>query len=124
MFLSNQRSMTQPTLISLHPNEYSQELQYYLFAVNLDRCAASCNTLDKLSNKAFLPNETEDLKLHFFNMITEINKSKTLTKHISCKCECKFNYKKYNLNQNWNNDKCRRECKNPKEHCVCEKGLF
>ena len=37
--------MTQPTLINLHPNEYSQECHYYPFAVKLNRCAGSCNTL-------------------------------------------------------------------------------
>ena len=41
--------MTQPTLINLHPNEYSQDLCYYQFAVNLDRCAGRCNTVDDLS---------------------------------------------------------------------------
>ena len=40
--------MTPPTLINLYLNEYSQELCYYLFDVNLDRCAGSCNTLDDL----------------------------------------------------------------------------
>ena len=35
--LSNQKCMIQPTLINLHPNEYIQELYYYLFVVNLDR---------------------------------------------------------------------------------------
>ena len=29
--------MTQ-LILNLHPNEYSQELQYYPFAVTLDRC--------------------------------------------------------------------------------------
>ena len=38
IFLNNQQRMTQPTLINLHPNEHSQELRYYLFAVSLDRC--------------------------------------------------------------------------------------
>ena len=49
--LSNQKCMIQPTLINLHPNEYSQEFHYYPFAVKLDRCAGSCNTLNDLSNK-------------------------------------------------------------------------
>ena len=40
-----------PTLINLHPNEYSQEFHYYPFAVKLDRCVRSCNTLKDLSNK-------------------------------------------------------------------------
>ena len=42
--LSNQKCMTQLTLINLHLNEYKQELYYYPFAVNLDRCVAGCNT--------------------------------------------------------------------------------
>ena len=32
-------------------------------------------------------------------MITGINESKTLTKHISCKCKCKLDGTKYNLNR-------------------------
>ena len=45
-------------------------------------------------------------------------------KHISCKCECKFSGRKCNLNQNWSNNDCLHECKNPKEHQVCEKKLY
>ena len=29
--LRNQKCMVQPTLINLHPNEYSQEFRYYSF---------------------------------------------------------------------------------------------
>ena len=45
-------------------------------------------------------------------MITEINESKKLTKHISWECKCKFDCRKCNSNQKWNKDKCRFECKN------------
>ena len=38
----------QPTLI-----KYSEELCYYPFAVNLDKCAGSCNTLDDLSSRVW-----------------------------------------------------------------------
>ena len=69
----NQKCMIQPTLINLHPNEYSQEFHYYPFAVKLDRCVGSCNTLNNLPNKLFVPNKTEDLNLSMFNMITGIN---------------------------------------------------
>ena len=37
-----------------------------------------------LSNKVYISNNTEDLSV--FTMITSINESKTLTKHISCEC--------------------------------------
>ena len=52
-----------------------------------------------MSNKAYVPKRTEDLNLSMFNMITGTNESKTLTKHISCKCKCKFDGRKYNSNQ-------------------------
>ena len=32
--LGNQKCMTQPTLVNLHPNEYTQELHYYPFRLN------------------------------------------------------------------------------------------
>ena len=38
ILLSNRKCMILPTLINLHPNEYSQEFHYCPFAVKLDRC--------------------------------------------------------------------------------------
>ena len=38
-------------------------------------------------------------------MITGINESNILTKHISCKCKSKFTGRKCNSNQKRNNDK-------------------
>ena len=93
VLLNNQKCMTQPALINLHPNEYSQEFHYYPFAVKLDRCVGSCNTLNDLFNKVCVPNKIEDLNLSVFNMITGINELKSLTKHISCEYKCKFDGK-------------------------------
>ena len=85
--LSNQKCEIQATLINLHPNEYNQELHCCPFVVKSDRCVGSCNTLNDLSNKVCISNKTEDLNLSVFNMITEINEWKTLTKLISCECK-------------------------------------
>ena len=63
VLLSNQKCMIQPTLINLHPNEYSQGFCYYPFTVKLDRFIGSCNTLKDLSNKVCVPNKTEDFNL-------------------------------------------------------------
>ena len=52
----------------LHPNEYSEEFHYYPFAVTLDRCVGSCNTLNNLSNKICFLNKAEDLNPSVFNM--------------------------------------------------------
>ena len=41
-----------------------------------------------------------------FKMITGINESKTLMKHISCKCKRKLVGIKCNSNHWWDNNKC------------------
>ena len=113
--------MIQPTLINLLGNKYTQGLRYFPFAVHLDRYVGSCNTLNDLSNAVFVPNKGEDLNLHVFNMMIEVNESKTLTKHILYKYECGFGGKICNSNQNWKNDKCLFEYKNPEQYHMCKK---
>ena len=94
--VSNQKCMIQAILTNLHPNDHSQEFHYYPISVKLDRCVGNCNTVIDLSIKVCIPNKTEDLNLSFFNMITGINESKTLTKHISCEWKCKLDETKCN----------------------------
>ena len=69
-----------------------------------------------------------------FNKTRGINKSKVLTKNVSCKCKCRNNGRKFSLDQWWNNDKY--WCKYKKHHvcekvyignpstCICEKGKY
>ena len=59
--LSNHKYVIQPTNINLYPNEYSQEFHCYPFAVKLDRCIGSCNTLNVFPNKVCVPNKSVDL---------------------------------------------------------------
>ena len=49
-------------------------------------------------------------------MIRGINESST--KHISCKCNCRFDGRNCNSGHWWNNDKCLCDCE---KHYVCEK---
>ena len=84
----------------------------------------SCNILNYLSNEVFVPNKTKDLIWSVFNMIVGINESNILTKQISCECKCKFDSRKYNSNQKWNNDKYRCASKNPNGQKACQKDYI
>ena len=82
----------------------------------------SCNTLNDVSSRVCFSNKTEDLNLIVFNMITGINESKKLKKHTNLMVE---KWGLSNSNKNWNSNKCRHECKNPKEHQACvQKWLY
>ena len=60
----------------------------------------------------------------FFRKIFIGLKHKTYwVKHISCKCNHKFMSKKCNLNQIWNNDKCRNVCQTSRKN-MCGKGYI
>ena len=69
-------------------------------------------------------NKRENLNFIVYNMITGRNKSKMLTRHISCKCKDTFDDWKCNLNQKRNNDKWWCQWKNPNEDNACEKIIF
>ena len=80
--LNNQPCITRATLFNSSPDNYRQGLNYYLFLPKMDRCNESCNTFNDFSNRIYVPSKTEDTNLHVFNIITKINESKTITKHV------------------------------------------
>ena len=96
--LSNQKCMIQPTLISLHPNEYSQEFHYYPFSVKLEDTLEVVLLLMTYLIK-YVFKIKQDLYLPIFNIITGINELKTLTKHILSECKCKFDGRSCNSDQ-------------------------
>ena len=53
-----------------------------------------------------------------FNLISNKDEAKPMTKYIFCDYKCKFNSITCNSNQKWNNKTCQCECKN---YHKCEK---
>ena len=98
--------------------------------ISLDKCSGSCNSVGDLATKICVPSKTKDVNVKVFNMITNKNEVKTLVKHTSCDCKCKFHSTACNSNQKWNTETCQCECKsyrtckkyynwNPNT-CICE----
>ena len=91
--------------------------------ISLDTSNRRCNTLDDFSSTMCVPNKTEEINLNVFNKITitRIKESKTLPRHVSCECKCKFDNRKLNSDQKWSNSKCWCGYKNPINDCVFKK---
>ena len=96
--------MIRPTFIDMNTNE----LKYYPFIINLNKCTGSCNVL---SPKICVPKETKDINVKAFNMITNKDEAKAMTEHISCDCKCKFIITTCNSKQKWNNKICHLNAK-------------
>ena len=96
--LNNEPCMFWSTVIDLN----LVQLNYYPFIISLDKFSRSCNVVDDLSAKICVPSEKKYVHVKAVNMITRINEAKTLMKHISCDCKCKFNSTTCNSNKKWN----------------------
>ena len=44
-------------------NIYPRELRYYQFIIGIERCSASCNTFNYLSDKTFVPRKLKDVNV-------------------------------------------------------------
>ena len=66
LFLNNQPCITGLTLMNLNPSK----LSFYLFVVSVDR---SCNTVDDLFDRIYLPIKTKNLNMKVFNFVTGFN---------------------------------------------------
>ena len=52
------------------------------------------------------------------------NESRYVKWHETCKCKCRFDATACNNKQRWNNDKCRRECKELVDDGRCDNGFI
>ena len=55
------------------------------------------------------------IRVKSFNIITNRNEDKAMTKHASWDCKCKFDSATWNSNQKWNNKTCEGEYKTYRE---------
>ena len=109
--LYNQPRMARSTLINLNTDEMCEGLHCHSFMASLDRCDRSSNTLNNLFDKIYIPKKVEGLNLNVFSTIARMNELKTLIKHISCHCKCKFKGEKFNSKLKRNSGKCQCEFK-------------
>ena len=81
---NNEPCMARPILIDLN----LIALKYYSAKISLGKYRRRCNIS---SPKVCVLKKTEGINVKVFNMITNKNEAKTINKHISCDCKCKFN---------------------------------
>ena len=60
LIIQNECRLAIRNVPNLHPNEYSQEFHYDLFAVKLERCDGICNIFNDLSNKVCVLTKKEN----------------------------------------------------------------
>ena len=74
------------------------------------------------------------MNVQAFNVITNKNKAKAMTEHISCDTKCKFNSTKCNSKQKWYNktrhcerrryNNCKKDFSQNPSRCICENSKY
>ena len=59
-----------------------------------------------MTSKISVPDKTKCVNVKVFNMLTKINETKQLIKHVPCDFKCEFNSTACNSNKKSNNKTC------------------
>ena len=118
--LDNQECKIRPEII----NVSNKEPIFYPHKIKMDRCARSCSTTNDPYVKTCFANNTENIGLKVFNLLSENNETINIDTHKICKCKCKLNKYACNNKQTWNKDTCQCECKRINTKEVCDSGFL
>ena len=99
IFVDNHPCQARPTLVDIN----SDETLFYQFAVSVNKCGGSCNTIDDSYAWVWVRNKAKNMNVKVFNLISELNETKFLAQHESRKCKSGWN--------EMNHDECWCECK-------------
>ena len=87
------------------------ETAFYPFSIKVNKCSGSCNNINDPCAKFCVPDIVKNINVKVFNLMSRINETRHITWHETCKCICRLRASVCNNRQRWNEDKCRRECK-------------
>ena len=108
--MNNQVCKLRPEIVNVSSNEPV----FYPFSIERSKCSGSCNNINDLYAKTYVPDVIKDLNVKVFNLMSRTNETK-------CKCKCRLDASVCNNKQRWNNDKCRCECKELIDKGICDK---
>ena len=119
--VTNQECMPRPKILDV--NEGVGEAYFYPYNVLVNKCSASCNTLDDPMAKMCVPNIIKNVNMKVYKFLTRLNETRNVLRHESCKRVCQLNSSVCNSKQIWNSDTCRCDCNEDFAGIIsCDKG--
>ena len=115
--MSNQPCKARPEIINADKNNPI----FYPFSIKTSKCSGSCNNINDSYAEIYVPDTVKDLNVKVFTLMSRTNETKNIKWHETCKCKCILDALVSNNNECWDNDKCRCECKELIDKCVCDK---
>ena len=74
-------------------------LYFFPFSIKINKCNGSCNNINNPCAKLCVPYVVKNLNVKVFNLVSEINETRRIEWHETCKCKCGFNSSVCNIKQ-------------------------
>ena len=117
----NEKCMSRPKIIDLNKNESA----FYPLSIKVNKCSGDCNNINDPMAKLCVPDIVRDMNIKVFNLLARINETRKIVWHETCKCVCRLMSAICNDRQEWNENKCKCECKEDLvSKLVCGKGYM
>ena len=104
----NQKCMPRPKIIDI--NEGDGEALFYPYNILVNKCSGSCDTIINPMAKLCVPGIAKRINMKVYNFLMNLNETRNVLWHESCKCVCKLNSSVCNNKQIWNGNTCRCDC--------------
>ena len=119
--VTNQECMVRPKIIDVNKNE----IVFYPLSIKVNKCTDNCNNINDPMAKLCVPDIIKDMNIKVLNMLARINEARKITWHKICKCICRFTKAVCNGKQEWDENKCKFECKEDLiNKLICDKGCM
>ena len=83
----NQKSMPGPKILDV--NEGIGEVLFYPYNVLVNKCSGSCGTINNPMAKLCVPDIVKRVNMQVYNFLMNLNETRSVLWHESCKCVCK-----------------------------------
>ena len=80
-------------------------------SIKVNKCSGGCNNVNDPMAKLCVPNIVKDMNIKVFNLLARINETRKIVWHETCKCVCRLTSAICNDSNEWNENKCKCECK-------------
>ena len=118
--IKNEECKVRPEIVDVNSNNPI----FYPFSIKVNKCNGNCNNINDPYARICVPDSVKNLNVKVFNLMTLTNETRHIKWHETCKCICRLDKIICNSKQRWNEDKCRRECKELIDKGVCDKGFI
>ena len=119
--MNNQECKARPKIIDVNNNEPV----FYPYSIKVNKCSGSWSNINDPYAKLCVPDIVKNINVKVFNLMSQINETREIIWHETCKCVCRLTLAICNNRQIRNEDKCRCKCKEDLVNkMVCDKGYI